>query len=149
MTTVTKSLNLRDNSNTEGKVFKRVKQLEAEGNRGEMSDALRHWVQSGYILDRLGHGFMQTLIAQDSAGVFEGMTQKEQSQHIANLISVTAWKEDAAPANAGGVSSNPAPKTVHNPAPAALYNQPESASESTEEAVLDDIKIETNVVGLD
>ncbi len=69
--------------------------VEAESKHGQQMKLIRRWMQGGYLLEKLGHGFLESLIAKVDAGMTEGMSQEQQARFIGELISRTMWMKPA------------------------------------------------------
>lgn len=80
----------------------------AEGKHGQQMQYLRRWIQGGYLLERLGHGFLQSLIAMSDARMMDGLSEEQQARFIGQMIDRTMWMEKV-------VETPPAPKVTPEP----------------------------------
>lgn len=78
------------------RIAQRMDQAQDEGH-GKPMDCMRKWLQSGFWMDDLGHGIVDTLLAMHREGHTRSMSQQQKAEFLVQLIQRTQWADTPTP----------------------------------------------------
>ena len=73
------------------RMVKRLKSAESDG-RGKAMDLMRVWMQAGYLMEEIGQGLADQMLAMDREGVFTSMTHKQQADVLIKMVEHKVWQ---------------------------------------------------------